>query len=61
VVIDNGKVIYTPNTTSYVGSDTFTYTVTSGGVTETATVTIQMNNAAPVTRVKTSARRKIRR
>ncbi|EPM3893056.1 Ig-like domain-containing protein, partial [Escherichia coli] len=49
VVIDNGKVIYTPNTTSYVGSDTFTYTVTSGGVTETATVTIQMNNAAPVT------------
>ena len=49
VVIDNGKVIYNPNTTSYVGSDTFTYTVTSGGVTETATVTIQMNNAAPVT------------
>ena len=49
VVIDNGKGISTPTTTSYVGSDTFTYTVTSGGVTETATVTIQMNNAAPVT------------
>ncbi|WP_435927610.1 Ig-like domain-containing protein [Dryocola sp. BD613] len=49
VVIDNGKVIYTPDTTSYVGTDTFTYTVTSGGITETATVTIAMTNVAPVT------------
>ncbi|HAT3368351.1 TPA: tandem-95 repeat protein, partial [Citrobacter freundii] len=48
VVIDNGKVIYTPNTTSYVGSDTFTYTVTSGGVTETATVNVTIANIAPV-------------
>ncbi|QLO12861.1 tandem-95 repeat protein [Citrobacter freundii] len=48
VSISNGQVIYTP-TSGYVGTDTFTYTVTSGGKTETATVTIQMNNAAPVT------------
>ncbi|HBM9993880.1 TPA: tandem-95 repeat protein, partial [Escherichia coli] len=47
VVIDNGKVIYTPNTTSYVGTDTFTYTVTSGGKTETATVTVDVTNVAP--------------
>ena len=48
VVIDNGKVIYTPNTTSYVGTDTFTYTVTSGGVTETAAVSVVMTNTVPV-------------
>jgi VCBS repeat-containing protein len=48
VSIVNGKVLYTPNNSSYVGSDTFTYTVTSGGVTETATVTITMTNSAPV-------------
>lgn len=47
VVIDNGKVIYTPNTTSYVGSDTFTYTVTSGGIEETATVYLTLTNSAP--------------
>jgi hypothetical protein len=41
-------VLYTPNNSSYVGSDTFTYTVTSGGVNETATVTITMTNSAPV-------------
>ena len=38
-----GQLTYTPNT-SYLGSDTFTYTVTSGGVTETATVTVNINN-----------------
>jgi VCBS repeat-containing protein len=48
VSIVNGKVLYTPNNSSYVGSDTFTYTVTSGGVNETATVTITMTNSAPV-------------
>jgi hypothetical protein len=39
-------VVYTPNA-GYVGSDTFTYTVTSGGVTETATVTVTLTNSAP--------------
>ncbi|MFF7709138.1 Ig-like domain-containing protein [Pseudomonas sp. NPDC007930] len=34
-----GNTVYTP-TTGYSGSDSFTYTVTSGGVTETATVTV---------------------
>ena len=43
-VAANGAVVYTPNT-NFNGTDTFTYTVTSGGVTETATVTI---NVAPV-------------
>ena len=48
VQIDGASFTYTPEGDS-TGSDSFTYTVTSGGVTETATVTIQMNNAAPVT------------
>ncbi|HDS8579529.1 TPA: tandem-95 repeat protein, partial [Klebsiella variicola] len=48
VSIVGGKVLYTPNNSSYVGSDTFTYTVTSGGVNESATVTITMTNSAPV-------------
>ncbi|WP_407309719.1 Ig-like domain-containing protein [Pseudomonas sp. nanlin1] len=34
-----GNALYTP-TSGYSGSDTFTYTVTSGGVTETASVTV---------------------
>ncbi|WP_426726094.1 Ig-like domain-containing protein [Enterobacter cloacae complex sp. 342H5] len=46
VVISGNKVIYTP-TAGYVGSDSFTYTVTSGGVTETATVVVSMTNTAP--------------
>jgi hypothetical protein len=33
VVIHNGQVVYTP-ADGYVGTDTFTYTVTSGGVEE---------------------------
>jgi VCBS repeat-containing protein len=40
----NGQLTYTPNA-NYNGPDSFTYTVTSGGVTETATVTV---NVAPV-------------
>lgn len=42
-------VIYTP-VGGYFGPDSFTYTVTSGGVTETATVTVNVeaNNVAPV-------------
>ena len=35
----NGTVTYTPNA-NFAGSDSFTYTITSGGVTETATVTV---------------------
>jgi hypothetical protein len=45
-VVQNGKW-FTPRATRYVGSDTFTYTVTSGGVTETATVTVTLTNSAP--------------
>jgi VCBS repeat-containing protein len=43
-----GSLAYTP-TAGYNGTDTFTYTVTSGGVTETATVTVTINsvNDAP--------------
>jgi len=36
-----GAITYTP-TANYSGSDTFSYTVTSGGVTETATITINL-------------------
>jgi hypothetical protein len=45
----NGSVTYTPNT-NFNGSDSFSYTVTSGGVTETATVNVTVNaaNAAPL-------------
>jgi VCBS repeat-containing protein len=45
----NGQITYTPNT-NFFGSDSFTYTVTSGGVAETATVTVNVSpvNDAPV-------------
>ncbi len=39
----NGDVTYTPHANWY-GVDTFQYTVTSGGVTETASVTITVNS-----------------
>ena len=42
-----GEVTYTPRP-GYVGEDTFTYTVTSGGVTETTTVTVNVTNEPPV-------------
>jgi hypothetical protein len=48
VTINNGQVVYTP-TGGYVGNDTFSYTVTSGGVSETTSVTVTLTNAAPVT------------
>ncbi|MET2947465.1 tandem-95 repeat protein [Vibrio owensii] len=44
VVNDDGTITYTPDQ-DYNGSDEFTYTVTSGGVTETTTVTL---NVTPV-------------
>uniref|UniRef100_UPI00117E0851 beta strand repeat-containing protein n=1 Tax=Nitrospira cf. moscoviensis SBR1015 TaxID=96242 RepID=UPI00117E0851 len=37
----NGTVTYTPDA-NFNGTDSFTYTITSGGVTETATVTVQV-------------------
>ena len=45
----NGILTYTPDA-NWNGPDTFTYTVTSGGVTETATVTVNVTpvNDAPV-------------
>jgi hypothetical protein len=48
VIIDaQGNAIYTPNS-GFSGTDTFTYTVTSGGVSETATVTVTtLLNYAP--------------
>ncbi|MBL9156643.1 MAG: tandem-95 repeat protein [Verrucomicrobiales bacterium] len=51
----NGTLTYTPNA-NYHGSDTFTYTVTSGGVTETATVTVTVHpvNDAPTNIVPTA-------
>ncbi|WP_282705519.1 tandem-95 repeat protein [Legionella moravica] len=60
VAVANGSVILNPNGTlsftpnaDYNGSTSFTYTVTSGGVTETATVNLTVNpvNEAPVNSV----------
>lgn len=51
-VVNNGDgtITYTPNA-NYNGTDSFTYTVTSGGVTETATVNVTVRAAsAPQTR-----------
>ena len=39
VINGDNTITYTPNA-DYTGADSFTYTVTSGGVTETATVTV---------------------
>ena len=39
VAIVSGQVVYTPNA-DFNGTDSYTYTVTSGGVTETATVNV---------------------
>jgi hypothetical protein len=43
-VLTDDFVVYTPNS-GYSGTDSFTYTVTSGGVTETATVNVTVNAA----------------
>ena len=45
VTTDGTTVTYTP-TADFYGTDTFTYTVTSGGVTETATITVTVNPVA---------------
>ncbi|NJO74750.1 MAG: tandem-95 repeat protein [Leptolyngbyaceae cyanobacterium RM1_406_9] len=48
VVNPDGTVTYTPNP-DFNGSDSFTYTVTSGGVTETATVNVTVNPVVDIT------------
>ena len=58
VVIESGKIRYTPTDPNYNGSDSFTYTVTDNGTTngvndfksDTATVTITITevNDAPI-------------
>ncbi|WP_162264398.1 Ig-like domain-containing protein, partial [Legionella quateirensis] len=53
VLLNNdGTLSFTP-TANYNGSTSFTYTVTSGGVTETATVNLTVNpvNDAPINSV----------
>ncbi|MCZ5860130.1 tandem-95 repeat protein, partial [Vibrio parahaemolyticus] len=49
IVNNDGTVIYTPDD-NYVGKDTFTYVVTSGGVSESTTVEVNVTpvNDAPV-------------
>ena len=41
-------VVYTPTTADFNGTDSFTYTVTSGGVTETATVSVTLTAVADI-------------
>ncbi|MCB2076217.1 MAG: tandem-95 repeat protein [Novosphingobium sp.] len=48
----DGTITYTPQP-GYVGPDSYTYTVTSGGVTETTTVTINVTNTPPVAEPET--------
>ena len=45
-LITLGQITYTPNA-GWFGTDTFNYTVTSGGVTETATETVTVNPLSP--------------
>jgi len=52
----DGTVTYTPNA-NFTGPDSFTYSITSGGVTETATVTVTVTavNDAPTVAVNTGS------
>src|SRR5690606_9781417 len=43
----DGSIAYIPNA-GYVGSDSFTYTITDGIASATATVTIAVTNQAPI-------------
>ncbi|HEY4547687.1 MAG TPA: Ig-like domain-containing protein [Pedomonas sp.] len=47
VLNPDGTITYTPNA-GYVGPDSYTYTVLSGGISETTTVTVDVTNAAPI-------------
>jgi VCBS repeat-containing protein/CshA-type fibril repeat protein len=49
VLNPDGTITYTP-VAGYVGADSFSYTVSSGGVSETATISIAVSNAAPIAR-----------
>ncbi len=55
-VESNGTITYTPDS-GFSGTDTFDYTVTSGGTTETATVSVMLNavSFAPVPEGEPSA------
>ncbi|HHF3205315.1 TPA: tandem-95 repeat protein [Vibrio diabolicus] len=55
IVNNNGSVTYTPDD-NYVGKDTFTYVVTSGGVSEFTTVEVNVTlvNDAPVAKDDTA-------
>ncbi|TOB14777.1 hypothetical protein CGK11_25015, partial [Vibrio parahaemolyticus] len=54
-VNNDGTVTYTPDD-NYVGKDTFTYVVTSGGVSESTTVNVDVTpvNDAPVAKDDTA-------
>jgi Ca2+-binding RTX toxin-like protein len=57
VALLGGKLVFTPDSIDYIGMASFKYTVTSGGVKETAYVNVNVNNydsaggAAPVNTV----------
>ncbi|WP_140169166.1 tandem-95 repeat protein, partial [Vibrio parahaemolyticus] len=55
IVNNDGTVTYTPDD-NYVGEDTFTYIVTSGGVSESTTVSVDVTpeNDAPVAKDDTA-------
>lgn len=46
-VLSDGTIRYSPPA-GFVGTDSFTYTVTSGGVSETSTVTVLVTNQSPI-------------
>jgi len=54
VLNGDGTITYTA-TPGYVGADSFTYTVSSGGVTETATISVTVTNAVPVANPDTAS------
>jgi CshA-type fibril repeat protein len=54
VLNPDGTITYTP-TPGYVGPDSFSYTVSSGGVSETATISVVVTNAAPVANPDTAS------
>ncbi|MGF1522503.1 MAG: Ig-like domain-containing protein [Leptolyngbyaceae cyanobacterium] len=47
VINDDGTVTYTP-AADFAGTDSFTYTVTDGGLTDTATVSVTVDDVTPV-------------
>jgi hypothetical protein len=54
VLNPDGTITYTP-TPGYVGPDSFSYTVSSGGVSEIATISVVVTNAAPVANPDTAS------